>query len=108
MIKIKSIVYAYVLLNIVHILKHMFNGFKKSGLFFLQNMFLFSFEKLVEIMYYTPLWERINLGLECTGIIVLIGFKLYFVPLAFQYSRWMGKNGFASLFPILVSDRKVL
>lgn len=87
----------------------MFNGFKESGFisFSLKKAFLFSFEKVVEVMYYIPLWERINLGLECIGIIVLIGFKQFFL-LAFQYSQWLGRSGFAWLFPILVSVRKVL
>lgn len=58
-------------------------------------------------MFYMPLWERINLGLECVGIVVLIGFKPFFL-LAVQYPQWLGRSGFAWLFPILVSVRKVL
>lgn len=69
--------------------------------------FFLSFEKVAEVMHYMPLWERINLGLECIGIVVLIGFR-YFFLLAFQYSQWLGRSGFAWLFPILVSVRKVL
>lgn len=46
---------------------------------FLQDVFLLSLENVVNIMYIMPLWERINLGLECIGI-TLIGFKLLFSP----------------------------
>lgn len=55
----------------------MFNDFKESGFisFFFKMSFLLSFEKAAEVMYYMPLWERINLGLECIGIVVLIGLK---------------------------------
>lgn len=65
MIKIKSILCVSTLLNIAYVLKvkHIFNDFEDSELFsfFLQDVFPLSFENMVNIMYYMPLWEKLIL-----------------------------------------------
>lgn len=58
----------------------------------------FALEKVLEIMYYMPLWERINLELECIEIIVLIGFELFFFPPCFSVFTVAGKKwGFVAI-----------